>query len=624
MMKRKAKDNMSLWQVIKLNLLAVRMWYGACPMLMVTDIVGTVLNAIAPSLTIWLSARIVDELTGTRDPKRLAILILLTLGSNLLIALINLALDRCTNYFASEMGFYREKLYADKLLSMDFRRMDEQKTHDLYAQVKQHDNWGYTLERSAMQFNDVLRSFSGIAGVVVLCISMFTARVPEQAGNLTILNNPFFVLIIGGIMLAVTLFAPSLKQKGRKYWNRYAEESKLENNLNQFYGHTFPHDRSRAADIRLYRQDLIGQHYVERCDVYTTNSNMARYSRGPVTAYDILSVVCSYGFIGITYFIVCLKAWAGAFGVGYVTQYIGALTNLSRCISGFVDTFGQMHNSAPFLQTFFEFLDIPNDMAQGTRPLMLDQTVEHEIEFRDVSFQYPGTDAYALRHVNLCLHSGRKLAVVGRNGSGKTTFIKLLCRMYDPTEGTILLDGVDIREYDYRDYLRAFSVVFQDFKLFAFPLAQNVAAASEYDGQLVSKLLRQTGFGDRLDTMPDGIETYLYKDLSEKGVEVSGGEAQKIAIARALYKDAPFIILDEPTAALDPVAEYEIYTNFSDLVGDKTAIYISHRLSSCRFCDDIAVFEDGVLIEQGSHDVLVSNRMSHYYELWNAQAQYYE
>lgn len=154
-------------------------------------------------------------------------------------------------------------------------------------------------------------------------------------------------------------------------------------------------------------------------------------------------------------------------------------------------------------------------------------------------------------------------------------------------------------------------------------MAQNVAASGEYDGPLVSKLLRQAGFGDRLDTMPDGIETYLYKDLSEKGVEVSGGEAQKIAIARALYKDAPFIILDEPTAALDPVAEYEIYTKFADLVGDKTAIYISHRLSSCRFCDDIAVFEDGVLIEQGSHDALVSDRTSRYYEMWNAQAQYY-
>lgn len=622
-MKKKTKNDISLRQALRWNLRAVRMWYWACPMLMFTDVVGTVLNAIAPSLTIWLSARIVDELTGTRDPSRLTLLVILTLGSNLLIALINLAIDRCTNYFASEMGFYREKLYADKMLSMDFRRMDEQKTHDLYAQVKQHDSWGYTLERSVAQFNDLLRSFSGISGVVVLCVSMFTARVPEKAGALTLLNNPLLVLAIGGIMLAVTLFAPSLRQKGRIYWNRYAEEAKLENNLNQFYGHTFPHDRSRAADIRLYRQDLIGQYYFERCDVYTTNSKMAKYAYGPITAYDILSVICSYAFIGITYFIVCLKAWSGAFGVGYVTQYVGALTNLSRCISGFVDTLGQMRNSAPFLQTFFEFLAIPNDMAYGTRPLTLDQAVEHEIEFRDVSFRYPGTDAYALRHVNLCLHSGRRLAVVGRNGSGKTTFIKLLCRMYDPTEGVILLDGVDIREYDYRDYLRAFSVVFQDFKLFAFPLAQNVAASGEYDGERVSELLRQAGFGERLDTMPDGIDTYLYKDLSEKGVDVSGGEAQKIAIARALYKDAPFIILDEPTAALDPVAEYEIYTKFGDLVGNKTAIYISHRLSSCRFCDDIAVFEDGAVIEQGSHDTLVSDRTSRYCEMWNAQAQYY-
>lgn len=219
---------------------------------------------------------------------------------------------------------------------------------------------------------------------------------------------------------------------------------------------------------------------------------------------------------------------------------------------------------------------------------------------------------------------GRRLAVVGMNGSGKTTFIKLLCRLYDPTEGEILLNGIDIRKYNYREYMDIFSVVFQDFKLLSLKLGENVAGRTDYDRARVIDCLKKAGFSDRLLQMKDGTETYLYKDFDSKnGVAVSGGEAQKIAIARALYKDAPFIILDEPTAALDPIAEAEIYSKFDEIASDRTAIYISHRLSSCRFCDKIAVFHEGAVIQQGTHASLLSDKNGKYYELWHAQAQYY-
>ncbi len=209
------------------------------------------------------------------------------------------------------------------------------------------------------------------------------------------------------------------------------------------------------------------------------------------------------------------------------------------------------------------------------------------------------------------------------NGSGKTTFIKLLCRLYDPCEGQILLNGIDIRKYRYDDYLNLFSVVFQDFQLFALSLGENTAGKADYDHKCVMKCLEQAGFAERLSALPDGLQTYLYKEMDETGVEISGGEAQKIAIARALYKDAPFIILDEPTAALDPVAEMETYAKFNEIAGDKTTVYISHRLSSCKFCDEIAVFHEGTVIQMGSHEELVSDRNGKYYELWYAQAQYY-
>ena len=297
---------------------------------------------------------------------------------------------------------------------------------------------------------------------------------------------------------------------------------------------------------------------------------------------------------------VCLKAWAGAFGVGSITQYIGAVTALTKHFSDLIEATGNLRSNTPFLQTTYQFLDIPNSIYQGSLTTEKRSDRQYEVEFRDVSFKYPGSEIWALRHVNMKFKVGRRLAIVGENGSGKTTFIKLLCRLYDPQEGQILLNGIDIRKYRYDDYMNIFSVVFQDFQLISQSLGCNVAGSMNYDEARVRKALIDAGFGDRLDTLPEGLNTQLYKDFTENGVDVSGGEAQKIAIARALYKDAPFIILDEPTAALDPIAEAEIYAKFNEISGDKTAIYISHRLSSCKFRDEIAVFQNGSVVQQGT------------------------
>ena len=228
-----------------------------------------------------------------------------------------------------------------------------------------------------------------------------------------------------------------------------------------------------------------------------------------------------------------------------------------------------------------------------------------------------------LKNVSLKFQVGKRFAIVGMNGSGKTTFVKLLCRLYDPSEGVILLNGIDIRKYAYHEYLSIFSVVFQDFRLFAFSLAQNVAAGTVYDAKRIVTSLNQVGFRARLMQMPDGIETSLYKDFESGGIAPSGGEAQKIALARAVYRNAPFIILDEPTAALDPVAEAEVYEAFHEIVGGRTAVFISHRLSSCKFCDQIIVFHEGEVVQQGTHRELAAQTDGKYAALWNAQAQYY-
>lgn len=262
-------------------------------------------------------------------------------------------------------------------------------------------------------------------------------------------------------------------------------------------------------------------------------------------------------------------------------------------------------------------------MYQGSLTVEKRDDNEYYVEFRNVSFKYPNTEAYALRNVNLKFKIGEKLAIVGMNGSGKTTFIKLLCRLYDPTEGEILLNGVNIQKYDYDEYMSVFSVVFQDFSLFSFKIGEVVASSKTFDENKVRECLQKANFGDRLHEMPEGVHTYLYKGYDQSGIEISGGEAQKIALARALYKDSPFILLDEPTAALDPISEYEVYSNFNAISGDKTTVYISHRLASCRFCNKIVVFDDGKIVQHGSHEELLSDVNGKYHELWNAQAQYY-
>jgi ATP-binding cassette subfamily B protein len=318
-----------------------------------------------------------------------------------------------------------------------------------------------------------------------------------------------------------------------------------------------------------------------------------------------------------------LNAVRGLLEIGSVILYVGFITRLVTAVTNLTDYIALTKMNAPFLLHYLSFFEIENKMYYGSLPVEKRADNEYEIEFHNVSFKYPGSDSYALKNLCLKLNIGQRLAVVGMNGSGKTTMIKLLCRLYDPTEGEITLNGIDIRKYRYHEYMKVFSVVFQDFKLFSFSLGQNTAASVDVETDRAMDSLYKAGFADRFSTMPKGLDTPLYKDFEEEGVEISGGEAQKIALARALYKNAPFIVLDEPTAALDPIAEFDIYSKFNEIVGGKTAIYISHRLSSCRFCDDIAVFHEGELIQRGNHDALLDDKNGKYFELWNAQAQYY-
>ena len=386
------------------------------------------------------------------------------------------------------------------------------------------------------------------------------------------------------------------------------------------------HEYKQGKDIRTYDGQKLIESYLNKSD-----GIMAGWMKIAVSNMSLNGFVTGMasGLLQIfAYLFVVFRAAAGALAIGSLLKYAATIYRFSTALTRVISEASQLTMSAKRQQATMEYLNIEDVLYKGSLPVEKrffceDGDNDYEIEFRNVSFRYPGSEKYVLKNFSFKFRTGERLAVVGMNGSGKTTFIKLLCRLYDPTEGEILLNGIDIRKYDYREYMTIFSVVFQDFKIYAFSIAQNVAASLDYDKAKVENCLVKAGFGERLAALSAGAETYLYKNFDKEGVEISGGEAQKIALARALYKDAPFIILDEPTAALDPVAEFEIYSRFNEIIGKKTAIYISHRLSSCRFCDDIAVFHDGCLVQRGSHEELSADREGKYYELWQAQARYY-
>ena len=249
----------------------------------------------------------------------------------------------------------------------------------------------------------------------------------------------------------------------------------------------------------------------------------------------------------------------------------------------------------------------------------------YTLELRDVSFRYPGADRDTLSHVSLTIHPGEKLAVVGKNGAGKTTLIKLLCGLYDPTEGQVLLDGEDIRQYDRRDYYKHFSAVFQQFSLLAGTMAENVAQTNGENVALPKMwdCLERAGLADKIRELPRRENTHLGRKVYLDGIDLSGGQTQRLMLARALYKDAPVVVLDEPTAALDPIAESDLYRKYSDLTGNRTSVYISHRLASTRFCDRILLIENGGIAEEGTHEELLEAGGRYAY-LFNIQSKYYK
>lgn len=560
--------------------------------------VRTLVNAVQPFVAILVSPLIISELLGERNLGRLLIYAAIMAVAGSLLSFIGSWFEIVNEKYGEKFENFITEDMSKKIMELDFQVTEDKKALDSVEAARTGMSWysnGITGIFSPL--------FEIIGQVIKICGTVLLIAV----------NAPILFLVT----LVVVVINSAIQNKQNKIEiESFKNLSKL-NRAFGYYGWTLT-DFKYGKDIRLYgAKELM----VERWENYSDESIGVWKSQSdkhhPLNHIkNVLSVardIISYLYLGIL-------VLSGGISIAVFTQMIAASSTFTGSMGGLLSELQTIVKRCNYAYEYVKFADFPAAIEKGTRHV---EGGEHAIEFRNVSFTYPNTDVEVLKGISVVLKQGEHLSVVGLNGAGKTTFVKLLCRLYDPTEGEILLDGVNIKEYDYNEYMSIFSPVFQDFKLFAFSIKENIVLDDKCTDDTLDRLIEQIGLKDKINTLEKGTDTILFKAFDENGIEPSGGEQQKMAIARALYKNAPVVILDEPTAALDPVAEYDIYRQFDSLVGGKTAVYISHRLSSCKFCDRIAVFSEGRIMEYGTHDELVDLDGGIYAKMFSAQAQYY-
>lgn len=606
-----------------LLLRGIGMLHKLSPWNLLAKCVRSVCNAAQPFVNLYLSAAILDALLGGASPKTLLLLVVLTLTSNLLLVLLSKEMD-AVNYRKWNEFYLRYNFsIGEKAQSLPYEKIEDVGTHLLIKNLDDAMKIGnYGLIKLHSRIPLFVENLLRVCFSVGFILSAVLQKAAQTQTGLQAFANSYgadAILLLLILCAAVACIVANKRIAVRSY-DHLGKLSKS-NRIFDYYFEQYLEGHKAGKDIRLYRQDRLILDEIDAVGEKNT-AIVDDLNRG-IFRNSLWILLSDFALIFYTYFYIGLKSMTGVFAVGSIVKYSGGVLQFAGAFSGMMDAFSQLRANGSYLREYFRFVDLPEEQQEGKAPCTAERQ-SCRIEVRNVSFRYPGRSEYALRNVSFTIEPGETIAIVGRNGSGKTTMIKLLCRLYDPTEGEILCNGVDIREYDMEAYRAMLGVVFQDFKLFSFTLGQNVGSCVEFDRQKAETCLKKAGLEERLRGMEKGLDTYLYKEFDENGVEISGGEAQKVALARALYKQTPLIILDEPTAALDPIAEAEIYAKFGEIVGEKTSVFISHRLSSCRFCDRILVFSDKTLVQQGKHDALLREQDGCYAKLWNAQAQYYE
>mgnify|MGYP001142770217 CR=1 FL=1 len=614
------KSKLPFWKSYRQNMSTI---YHLCPSCFPASILYTLIERTMPFLNMILGAEIVDMLMNREDKKKILAIAAVMVAGRMLMELIRSAMMWLLQIHWQLVAHRKNRDIGSKAMNLDYDILERNSTLELIAQADANTDKMGGMGDYLIRSLDLIGVICSCVGAVAAMAGLFVAAPYHGEGVVYgFFASPVsYFLLLGLLVLSIYVGSKCEARQGKIRYN--SDQIEVRNGRIYWFFYYLINNYSMGKDIRIFKMsDMIRRKGMEARKNIESAQKQAIRDCMKVGAWALLVqslfTVAVYVYVGI-------KAIYGMITIGQVTKYIGAITLLQSQISALFSLLININTQNLYLESYHELMAVKNEKYDGTLPVEKRLDNEYELEFRNVSFHYPNNDRMVLRNVSFRLKTGRKLAIVGANGAGKTTFIKLLCRLYDPTEGEILLNGIDIRKYDYEEYIRLFSIVFQDYKIFSFSVAENVAAGPEFDRDRVIKSLQDAGIYERVRSMQSGIDSRLLKDQQdgdEDGIEISGGEKQKIALARALYRNAPMVILDEPTSALDPIAEQDIYTRFNEMVADKTAVFISHRMSSCRFCDEIAVFDEGRIVQNGTHDALVAEE-GVYRRMWEAQAQYY-
>ncbi len=499
-------------------------------------------------------------------------------------------LQALSRYYAerSRDQMYRKfsLAYARKIMEGDYRNMEDPAYMDLKEKALKCMAGNY-----------------GFAGTVFLAADLSGRLLMLGSTIAIVITLEPVLMVIFAVLIVLNVWVNN--RVGEK--NAHLDMDAVPARRREDYYHQLGDGFQFAKEIRLdglrdwilslYREQFAVAHEFTK----RKNANLCMgQAAGGMSVF--LQQCTAYGYL-------IFRVLRGELGMGGFTMYLSAILSFNSNVTQLLMTIGRLRQACIYLKPFEEFMEYPRSLeVKGAQEQDRESGGDYVIRFEHVSFRYPGQQQYALKDVSCVLHPGEKIAVVGENGAGKSTFVKLLTRLYDPCEGVIYLNDRDIRTIPYEEYLDIFSVVFQDYKLFALTVRENICMkrTEAVSGDELMWTADSIGLGEKVRSLEKGFETPVYKVFDKEGFEPSGGEAQKIALARAFVKNAPVVILDEPTAALDPRAEYELYQDFAKLTSQKTAVYISHRLASCRICDRIFVFRGGSIEERGTHEELMA------------------
>lgn len=564
---------------------------------------------------VYLSAYIVDEIVLLASSnsneevsvKKIISLMLFTVGIIFLLNLIGRISERQKEIYSIRFYLDEKKMFSKKAMNMKFECTEKRYTNLLKARIDAENQTGYNM---SMLYEGAVSLIRGGIGVVVSLVFVLNLL---RINQVAILWKIVLVALLA-LVVAINTFCNAKKNN---LDNEMMEKWAPLNQWSDFYTE-YLNDYKTGKDIRMFEmKDLILGNITTMKEKYLFFAKRANVHQ---TKYVVIKAVFLIFLKIIIYSYVVIACLYGGVTIGEIAAYVAYTIFCVNDAMLIISSIQSLLNNIPYLKRYFDYLTIEEEKPGVSGSKFETVLQDCKIEFCDVSFHYPDSNEFILRNINIEINTNEKIAIVGRNGSGKTTFIKLLCRLYEPTSGTIFFNGKNIQEYDYNEYISKISIVFQDFQLYSLPICENIAGSKEFNLGKVIECLKQveqeTGLSDRLDR-------YIYKYISDDGIDLSGGEAQKVAIARALYKNGAIMILDEPTSAMDAASEEKVFKNFHEIAEKKNVIFISHRLSACQICDRILVFDNQDIVQSGTHEELLSETDGIYNKMWQAQTKNY-